>query len=124
MIVLDTNIVIEYLKGNEKVIKIVDEYSEKDNLSITYISKYELLKYSSKLSKTFSEFIENIMILFPDKEAAGRSASIYINLKNKGNMINENDILILGIALRDENTFITSDNDFSKIDDKNIILIQ
>jgi predicted nucleic acid-binding protein len=124
VIIIDTSIAIEYLKGNEKVIQIVDEYSGNYSIGITYISEYELLKYSDKKNKLLEEFIENINIVYPDKNSASRSAEIFRILRSSGDLINENDILIAGISLQDTNKFITLDSDFNKINNSNIIVLK
>ncbi|WP_298275035.1 PIN domain-containing protein [Ferroplasma sp.] len=124
MIVIDTNIVIEYLKGNERIIKTVNEYSKNSDIGITYISEYELLKYSDKTNKLLEELIKNITVLYPDKTSASMSAEIFRRLRSAGNLINENDILIAGIALRNNNKFITLDSDFNKINDTNISVLE
>ncbi|WP_276930012.1 PIN domain-containing protein [Ferroplasma acidiphilum] len=124
MIVIDTNVVIEYLKGNEIIIQTVNEYSKNYGIGITYISEYELLKYSDKKNKVLEEFIKNITVLYPDNTSAARSAEIFIKLRSSGDLINENDILIAGIALKNNNKFITLDSDFNKIKDENIDILQ
>ncbi len=124
MIILDTSIVIEYLKGNDKIIEVVDEYSRDSTTGITYISLYELLKYSNKEQNGLDELIETIKVVYPDETSASRSAEIYRKLKNLGNLINENDILIAGSALKNDNKFITLDSDFNKVGDTNIIVLE
>ena len=124
MIIIDTNVVIEYLKGNEIIIQTVNEYSKNHGIGITYISEYELLKYSDKKNKVLEEFIKNITVLYPDNTSAARSAEIFIKLRSSGDLINENDILIAGIALKNNNKFITLDSDFNKIKDENIDILQ
>jgi len=124
MIVIDTNVVIEYLKGNERIIQAVNEYSKNHGIGITYISEYELLKYSDKKNKVLEEFIENITVIYPDNTSAARSAEIFRKLRSSGDLINENDILIAGIALKNNNKFITLDSDFNKIKDEDIDILQ
>lgn len=124
MIILDTSIVIEYLKGNDKIIEVVDEYSRDSTTGITYISLYELLKYSNNEQNGLDELIETIKVVYPDETSASRSAEIYRKLKNLGNLINENDILIAGSALKNDNKFITLDSDFNKVGDTNIIVLE
>ncbi len=41
MVVLDTNIIIDYLIGKENIVKEVDSYN-KDELAITFVNEYEL----------------------------------------------------------------------------------
>ncbi len=122
MIVLDTNVVIEYLRGNHHVTGTVNEYLDGKDASITYINAYELLKYKIN-NNVIYDFINSIDIIYPDKDSITRSSGIFINLRSRGKMINENDILIAGIALTGNNKFITMDHDFEKIESKNIIII-
>ncbi len=122
MIILDTSVVIEYLKGNQKIIEIVDEYSKKSAIGIAYISEYELLKYFDK-KLVIENFIRNITVVYPDHTSAARSAEIYRRLRNSGNLINEHDILIAGIALNNQNKFITLDSDLTQINDSNIYIV-
>jgi tRNA(fMet)-specific endonuclease VapC len=124
MIILDTSIVIEYLKGNDKIIEVVNKYSRDSTTGITYISLYELLKYSNKQKSALNELIGTIKVVYPDETSASRSAEIFRKLKNSGNLINENDILIAGIALKNDNKFITLDSDFSMIKNTNIIVLE
>ena len=124
MIILDTSIVIEYLKGNDKIIEVVNKYSRDSTTGITYISLYELLKYSNKQKSAMNELIGTIKVVYPDETSASRSAEIFRKLKNSGNLINENDILIAGIALKNDNKFITLDSDFSMIKNTNIIVLE
>ena len=124
MIIIDTNVVIEYLKGNEIIIQTVNEYSKNHGIGITYISEYELLKYSDKKNKVLEEFIENITVLYPDNTSAARSVEIFRKLRSSGDLINENDILIAGIALKNNNKFIILDSDFNKIRDEDIDILQ
>ena len=70
------------------------------------------------------EFIENITVLYPDNTSAARSAEIFRKLRSSGDLINENDILIAGIALKNNNKFITLDSDFNKIKDEDIDVLQ
>ncbi len=122
MIVLDTNIVIEYLRGNHHVTGTVNEYLDRKNASITYINAYELLKYKIN-NDVIYDFINNVDIIYPDKDSIARSSGIFINLRSRGKLINENDILIAGIALTGNNKFITMDHNFENIENKNIIII-
>ena len=61
--------------------------------------------------------------MYADHTSAARSAKIYRRLRNSGNLINENDILIAGIALNNDNKFITLDSDFTQINDSNIYVL-
>lgn len=125
MVVLDTSIVIDYLKGERVVIEKADKYSKFGDAAITFITEYELLKYKGdKVSRTINELIETFLIYHSDDKAAVFAAAIYRELERKGRMINENDILIAGICLSNNETLLTRDADFEMVDNKNIIVIK
>ena len=56
-------------------------------------------------------------------EAAKQAAEIFNRLKEKGKLINENDMLIAAIAMANKETLITGDKDFGEIGDDGIIVI-
>jgi predicted nucleic acid-binding protein len=124
MIILDTSIVIEYLKGTDKIVEMIRAYSTEEGIGITYITEYELLKYSDKKTDILTEFLQNISVIYPNEDSASRSAQIFRKLRDSGNLINENDILIVGIASGNTNKLITLDSDFKKIDDESITVLE
>ena len=124
MVVLDTSIVIDYLRGEKEVLEVVENFS-KAKFSITFITEYELLKYrGDEVKKVFNEILTRFVICHSDDKSAVLAAEIYKNLEAKGNLINENDILIAGISLSKNDILITRDRDFEKINHKNIIVIK
>ena len=116
MVCLDTSILIDYLKGETGVVALVSSYSEKETLSTTVITEYELLRHPDKLKRDLAqELLATMKIYHFDREAAAESSRIYRNLKEKGNKVNENDILIAGISLSNKELLITRDGDFKYI---------
>ncbi len=123
MIIFDTNVIIEYLKGNKQIIEIINECKSKNDMGITFITEYELLKYITKNKEIIYDFLNNVTIIQLDNDSIIFSAEIFNELKNEGKMINENDILIAGMSLKSNNVLITMDSDFKNIDNKNIKII-
>ncbi len=109
MIILDTSACIDYLNGNEKIRNIISE--QEDLIHITSISIYEVniglertkRKISEgrykKLNKIWLEFISGMEIFPLSLKEAKKAAEIYDNLESKGQIIDDNDILITGIML-------------------------
>ena len=109
MIILDTSACIDYLNGNEKIRDIISE--QEDLIHITSISIYEVniglertkRKISEgrykKLNKIWLEFISGMEIFPLSLKEAKKAAEIYDNLESKGQIIDDNDILITGIML-------------------------
>lgn len=119
---LDTTAVIEYIRGNESVGKIVDKQPD-GTIAITAITRYELLKHHNMAKREAAKAaIDKFVLLDFSKGAAEHSAEIYMKLESDGTMINENDILIAGIALEENETLITTDKDFKRIDGLNVIV--
>ena len=86
--VFDTNIVIDYLKGNKRAIDIVNRYSP-DGIALTFINEYELLRYGEveQIENVFETLISKIKVYHTTDEAAIKAAQIYKKLKGKGNMV-------------------------------------
>lgn len=122
--VFDTNIVIDYLKGNKKAIDMVNKYSP-EGIALTFINEYELLRYGEieQIENVFETLISKIKVYHTTDEAAIKSAQIYKKLKDKGNLIGENDILIAGICVANKETLVTNDNDFKRLGIDSIVII-
>ena len=121
--IFDTNIVIDYLKGNKKAVDTVKKYSP-EGIAITFINEYELLRYGEieKIENVFETLISKIKVYHTTDEAAIKSAQIYKRLKEKGNLVGENDIIIAGICFANNETLITNDNDFKRLETDSIII--
>ena len=109
MIILDTSACIDHLNGNKDLKKII---SEQENLvHITAITVYEinigLERTKRKISeerykqlyKIWMEFISGMEIFPLSFKEAEKAAEIYDKLESKGQIIDDNDILIAGIML-------------------------
>lgn len=124
MVCLDTNILIAFLRGNKKIIKLIKEYSLNEEVCSTTITEYELRKYHSIMNEVPElSVLENITLYPFDRVAARRASEIFEALKEKGKMINENDILIAAIALAKNEILLTGDRDFNNIASGRIIII-
>ena len=93
--ILDTNILIDILDGNDSVRKSVEQLKEK--AATTVISKYELLK-APEDSRTH-DLLGTLDLSSFDEPAPARSAHIFKELTKKGHMINELDLLIAALAI-------------------------
>jgi len=109
MIVLDTSACIDYLDGNEKLKEII--FEQESIIHITAITIYEinigLERTKRKISverykylyRTWMEFISRMEIFPLGFKEAEKAAKIYDILESKGQIIDDNDILIAGIML-------------------------
>ena len=125
MICLDTDCIIDFLRDNEKAIKVISKYS--DNLVTTEINVYEVFSgiylYGKKGEMEIAEnFFDNINILnFGGWGKKG--ANIFSNLIKKGQRLEHNDCLISAIAMVNGCSKIITNNKkhFSRIEGLEII---
>ena len=119
MTILDTDIIVALLKGTPQAIQKITSLEEKgEPISTTIITVYELLKgaYLShrceeNLAKV-TDAIANMQILDMTFNACEEAAKIYKELKNKGTLVGEFDILIAAITIANQEEFITRDEHF------------
>lgn len=120
MVCLDTDLLIGLLRGDGKAAEILKrlEY-ERRTPTTTAVTAYELLKGAhissepAKNAESVKRLLEGLRVL-PLTEESGRcSASIYVDLRAKGKMSGEFDVLIAGIAMENQETLISRDEHFA-----------
>ena len=117
---LDTNIISFYLKGDESLKEKV--LSNIDSIVISIISYYEIVSglqsiNANKRIAEFKKFCELVDIINLDKSSITASCQIYSTLKRSGNLIDDIDILIAGIALSNNLVMVTdSTSHFGRIE--------
>ena len=130
---LDSTACIDYLNGRKAVKKLLEQHDEM--VCITVITIYEVniglertkRKISEKrykeLNEKWLEFISGMEILVMDSKEAVIAAEIHDNLKSKGTVIDDNDILIASIFLSNNIPKIVTRNvkHFHNIDRLNVI---
>ena len=107
---LDTNIISYYLKGIENLKEKIA--SNIDSLSISIISYYEIVSGlqsidANKRITEFEKFCKLIDIISLDKASILTSCKIYTFLEKSGQLIDDIDILIAGIALSNNLVMVT-----------------
>ena len=119
MTILDTDLIVALLKGTPDAIQKITSIEEKgEPISTTIVTVYELLKgaYLSRrceenLAKV-TDSISNMQILDLTFNACREAAKIYRELKNKGSMVGEFDILIAAITRANNEELVTRDEHF------------
>lgn len=112
---LDTNILIDYLRGDELVIKKLKSLILTGNVFITPITLCELYQgaysHSNSERKVFHVGIlaSGFDILDFDEEPCKEFGRIYAKLKKKGNPIPEFDLMIASIVKVNDLTLVTRD---------------
>ena len=124
MTFLDTSVIIDFLVGDEKIVALVKELSEQQDIKTTTITEYELLRHKAKIRRNAAERFLSGAIVYPfDRSSARAAASLFETLSRAGKMINENDLLIAGIALANSEVLLTRDQKFGFIRDENIKIV-
>lgn len=109
MFVVDTNILIYYLKGTEKVVRY---FQPNEELFVSTISQIELLSrrdLSTTELKKLKDFLETFTIIDVDSDVALRAAQ----LRRKG--IKMGDAIIAATAWHLGVPLLTHDHGFNKI---------
>lgn len=127
MTIFDTNIVVDYLRGKQQASEIMA--AKHSEIAITVITGYELLKgyRTKKEESTVNELLSRVRIYWMDNKSMRVSGSLYRELKGRGKLKNEADVLIAGIVLANNETLITADSDFSELEEamgESLILLE
>lgn len=124
MACLDTSVIIGFLEGDKGIVDLIGSYRDKEGLSTTAVTVYELLKHGDKLKRDLADDLLGDLTVFNlDDTSARASAAIFAGLRDRGKLINENDILIAGIAMANGQRLVTRDRKFSAIEGGNILIV-
>ena len=118
---LDTDILIEYFRGNEKISGKISLLKDQDDIALTWLSFYEFFKgiyISQKLNE--EAFLKNLLtsclVLESTFESSKIGGEIYATLKREGKLINDADILIASIVKANSATLVTNNTShFSRV---------
>lgn len=118
---LDTDIVIEFLRGNEKVIKKIRSLPHETSICITSLTVYELYKGvyligERQREQEVEEFIRHVKVFQLEEHIEKRAGKIYADLRKNGEIISDADILIAAIVLCNDSVLVTNNiNHFKRI---------
>jgi len=120
--VLDTNIITAILKGNEKVKKMAQKSRLKGKeIFINGISYYEikrgLLAVNATAQLETSELLcsQFRLVLLDTQDIFDKAAEIYANLKPRGQLVEDADILIASVVISRNFILVSADADFNRI---------
>lgn len=118
---LDTSILIAFLKGEKKVFTKVEEYLQEFN-GLSLISYYEILRGLKYLGNKrritdFEKLMDKSEIVTLNRTIMIKASEIYSTLKRRGELIGDADILIAASCLVRNMIVITNnENHFRRID--------
>ena len=125
MILLDTDVCIEILRGNKEVIKRRAEYS--DDVAISFMTACELFFGASKSSNPdrnkdlVEEFLLTIEIIDGDLSVAEKFGEIKTQLQQAGTSVADADVLVASTALCRNVSLITGNTrHYGRIEGLNI----
>ena len=105
-LLLDTDTLSLLRRGDPRVSEHAADYiSRYEQLAFTELTWYEVIRGyraidAQKQLAAFEEFCRYCLILPLDRKALDIAATIYVDLRQRGELIGEVDILISGIALK------------------------
>ena len=109
--VLDTSVIIEIARGNDRVLSEVTSLDK--SFYITSITVFEI--FVGKTSKEELLWISSLPVLPLDEEAAKTAAYIHKRLRKRRRTIALRDLFIGAISLANGYRLITLDNDFEAL---------
>lgn len=119
---LDTNIITEILKKNEKVTRELDKVSSQEQeLFISCITFYEIKRglLYAKATRQLSEFEQLCkkykVLLLDDLQIIEKAAELHADLKRKGKPIQDADVLITATAIVKGLILVSNDSDMLRV---------
>jgi len=121
LVCLDTDLLVAFLRGDAEAELAVNTNKERGPLRTTIVNRYELLKGAASSKRTENlEMVKNMLseieILSFDDDSCDEAAELYGGLRGQGRMVNEFDLLVAAVVMRNDETLVTRDNHFSGID--------
>ena len=120
--ILDTDVLVALLKGLTEAEEAFRRLEKNNNqISTTIITAYELLRgayISSNPERNLAdvrELLSNMQVIDLTLQSCEEASKIYRDLRKKGCLIGEYDILIAGIAKTLADTVLTRDAHFKLI---------
>ena len=109
MIVADTDVLIDFLRGREPGAEAVGSALETGQLQTTAVSCFELLSgaRTGREREIVERLLDRIPVLALDRDAARRAAEVRRDLDQVGEAIGMADSLIAGIALAHNSRLLT-----------------
>ena len=124
---IDTDILSYYFKGDLIVVENFQKYLAKyEIIEISLITYYEIMsgllyKNALKQLEIFNDFVSENIVIAATEESCKISSEIYSKLRKNGELIDDIDLLIAGIAIENEMALVTNNtNHFGRIPGLNL----
>ncbi len=124
MVIFDTSLIMDASRRKKTALDLIDSYLGKERIATTIVTKYEMLRGTKTQDAGFVlELFKKFFIFDFDEDAMNETVKAYQKLSAKGRMINELDVIIAGIAAANNETLLTKDKDFLKLESNKIIVL-
>ncbi len=90
-VLIDTDVLIDYIKGLCEL--------PKTQLYISEIVLYEFIRGTKDIAEAKKTIEESFAVLFHDNRVIGKAASIWVELRKDGKVLDDRDILIAATAI-------------------------
>jgi predicted nucleic acid-binding protein len=124
LIVIDTDVVIDFFKDAIPGANAVSDLISRGQAAMTSVSVFELYAgvEGKRRLRQIERLVESLLILPLDVIEAAVAGKIYTRLKSKGHLIGTRDILIAGICLANELPLYTRNvAHFSRVEDLQVL---
>ncbi len=125
--ILDSDIIIDFLKNDKKVKEKILKIKETEKLKTTTINTFEILKGFFALNKKENEieqFINSLTVLNFDFNSSQKAAEIFDNLRKKGEITDALDLFIASITITNNEKLLTRNiQHFKRIPELEIISV-
>lgn len=117
MVVIDTDVLIDFLGGDQGVREAVYKCMQYGDVATTIINQYELFKgvESDAQEETIEALLSRFEIYILDYASMKNAVLMFQTLKKSGDPIPEADILVAGITQSHGETLLTRDYHFKKL---------
>jgi tRNA(fMet)-specific endonuclease VapC len=122
MVLLDSDVIINFLRNDRKSVELIRGLKEKEeNIRTTVLNGFELWKgaFRSGNNKSYSavkKFLEEIEVVPLDRRSSKKSADIFEGLRKKGEMVDVLDVMIGAISIVNNEEILTNNiKHFEKI---------
>lgn len=111
---IDTDILSYYFRGDKNVVENFENYLDTYELiEISLITYYEIIsglaaKNAFKQLKVFEAFVSDNLVIPLTENSCKVSGEIYSVLKHKGEIVDDIDLLIAGVAIENEMVLVTN----------------
>lgn len=109
MVVLDSDVVIDYFNGKSEWEERIVEWAADRLLAVTVITKFEVMRGVDigKKAELAERFFNMVEVFWLDEVSLNRAIQIARDLEKKGQRIGAQDCLIAGIVMARDKVLLT-----------------